>query len=342
MSSPQAPSTMRAMQISSSAGGIEKNLHINASAPIPKRKPDQHLVEVIATALNPVDYKPVEAPLVTRYLLSKPHTPVIDYVGKIVQPADGSSLQPGQIVFGGASVHVLGGALAEYTTSKKTSVAPLPEGLDPVWGATVCVAGLTAYQSISPCVKEGDSVFLNGGSGGTGVFGIQIAKAKGCHVTTTCSTPNVELCKSLGADEVIDYKKSNVLQALIASGRKYDHVVDNVSGQPELYFKMHEYTRPGAVWVQVGAKVTLTGLKQITSMMLLPGFLGGGKRKFQFFATDQKTEDLAQIGAWMKSGQVKPIIDSKFKFEDAPRAFERLKTDRARGKIVVEVATESS
>lgn len=235
----------------------------------------------------------------------------------------------------------LGGALAEYTVSNKDTVAALPEGLDPIWGATVCVAGLTAYQTIVPFVKEGDSVFLNGGSGGTGVFGIQIAKAKGCYVTATCSTPNVELCKSLGADEVIDYKKSNVLETLIASGRKYDHVVDNVSGQPELYFKMHEYTKPGAVWMQVGAKVSIAGTKEMLTMKLLPGFLGGGKRPHQSFFAKRTTKDLAAIGDLMKSGQVKPIIDSKFKLEEAPKAFEKLKTDRARGKIVVEVATSS-
>jgi alkaline phosphatase D len=79
-----------------------------------------------------------------------------------------------------------------------------------------------------PHVKSGDKVFINGGSGGTGCFGIQIANAVGCHVTTSCSTANVEFCKSLGAEEVVDYRKGSVIEALKASGVKFGHVVDNI------------------------------------------------------------------------------------------------------------------
>ena len=160
--------------------------------------------------------------MVTRFLIPRPATPGIDVVGKVVRPADGSDIRPGQIVFGASGTGVLaGGALAGYAAAKKDAVAVLPEGVDPIWGATAGVAGLTAHQSIVPYVKDGSNVFINGGSGGTGIFGIQVAKAKGCYVTTSCSTPNVDLCKSLGADEVIDYKKQSVLDALKASGRKY-------------------------------------------------------------------------------------------------------------------------
>jgi NADPH:quinone reductase-like Zn-dependent oxidoreductase len=74
-----------------------------------------------------------------------------------------------------------------------------------------------------PHVKQGDRIFINGGSGGCGVFGIQFAKAAGCYVVTSCSTPNTELCRSLGADEVVDYKKTSVLEALDASQVKFDH-----------------------------------------------------------------------------------------------------------------------
>lgn len=92
----------------------------------------------------------------------------------------------------------------------------MPDGLDPLNAATIPVAGLTAYQSIVPYVKKGDKIFVNGGSGGTGIFSLQIAKAVGCYIVTTCSTPNVELCKKLGADEVIDYRKQGVYDALEA------------------------------------------------------------------------------------------------------------------------------
>ncbi|EME47718.1 hypothetical protein DOTSEDRAFT_167008 [Dothistroma septosporum NZE10] len=337
------PPTMKAWQYSSTKGGLEKNLNLNESAPLPKPNPDQHLIQVIAAALNPVDYKPQEIPFIARFLLPKPATPGIDVVGKVMQPANGSAVRPGQIIFGASGTGILaGGALAGYAVAKKDAVAVLPEGIDPVLGATVCIAGLTAHQSIASHVKDGSNVFINGGSGGTGIFGIQIAKAKGCYVTTSCSTPNVDLCKSLGADEVIDYKKQSVLGALKASGRKYDHVVDNVGHNSELYWKCHEYTTSRAVFVQVGASVSASFALESAAMRLLPGVLGGGQRKYQTFFADMKGEDLADIGRMIKNGQVKPVIDTKFPFEDAPKAFERLKTGRAKGKIVVEVGTDSA
>lgn len=212
---------MRAWQFNSTAGGLENNLKLNASAPLPKPKPDQHLVQVLAASVNPVDYKLVEIPLFTRLFLSKPATPAMDFAGRIIAPASGSSLQPGQLVFGRTGTSMIGGAFAEYAIAKSDNIAVLPEGVSPVHGASVAVVGLTAFQSISPYVKDGSSVFINGGSGGTGCYGIQIAKARGCYVTTTCSTANVELCKSLGADEVIDYKSQNILETLVKSGRRY-------------------------------------------------------------------------------------------------------------------------
>ncbi|KAK4504905.1 hypothetical protein PRZ48_002868 [Zasmidium cellare] len=337
MAEGNVPSQMKAWQFTSTQGGIEKNLKLNTSAPLPKRKSNQHLIQVIAAALNPVDYKPAEIPLVTRFFLPKPVTPGLDIVGKIVQPADGSSLKPGDIVFGAAGVWLPVGALAQYAVASKAGVAALPPGVDPIWGATVNVAGLTAYQSIVPHVKEGSSVFINGGSGGTGIFGIQIAKAKGCYVTTTCSTPNVDLCKSLGADEVIGYKKSDVLTALKESGRKYDHVVDNVGHDLKLYWKAHEFTTPTAMYVLIGATISFGFFGELLSAKLRPSFLGGGKRKLSQFFAGPSVEQLTHIGQWFESGQVKPIFDHIFKFEEAPQAFERLKTGRAKGKIVVEV-----
>jgi NADPH:quinone reductase-like Zn-dependent oxidoreductase len=342
MARPFPPSTVKSWQYSSTKGGLDKNLNINPSAPLPKPKPNQNLVQVIATALNPVDYKPAEVPLVGRLIVPKPTTPGIDFAGCIVTPATGSSLKRGQLFFGASgTTPFAGGALSEFTLTEKENAVALPNGVDPIDAATIGVAGLTAYQSIVPKVKKGDKVFINGGSGGTGVFGIQIAKAVGCHVTTTCSTANVELCKSLGADEVVDYEQSNVVEALKASGHKFDHVVDNVGADPKLYWHCHEYTKPGAVYVMVGGTPSLGSAFDTFKMMLWPGSLGGGRRKFTGFFPKPKYEDLEQIGTWMKEGKVKAVIDQKFSFEQAPKAFEKLKTGRAKGKIVVDVASET-
>ncbi|KAF2213063.1 hypothetical protein CERZMDRAFT_96734 [Cercospora zeae-maydis SCOH1-5] len=337
------PKTCRAWQFSSAKGGLENNLKLNSDVPLPPRKPNQHLIQVLAAALNPVDHKTVEIPGFITLAVKTPATPGVDLAGRIVEPADGSTLKPGQLVFGGAGAGgIVGGALSEYAIAVDSRVAALPQAVSPVAGASATICGITSYQSIMPYAKTGSSIFINGGSGGTGVFAIQIAKAAGAHVTATCSTANVDLCKSLGADQVIDYKQSDVLQSLIASGRKYDHVVDNVGTSPELYYKAHEYTNPGAVYVTVGAQVSLKGFWHMIAMRLWPGFVGGGKRKIVTLLADINKQDLAAIGKMMQDGQVKPVIDSTFKFEDAPKAFEKLKTGRAKGKIVVDVSGETA
>ncbi|KIW30984.1 uncharacterized protein PV07_02669 [Cladophialophora immunda] len=337
------PAVMRAWQYSSTKGSLEKNLRLNTSAPVPQPSPNLHLVQVLATALNPVDYKPAEIRLLSHFAIPKPATPGIDFAGYLVTPATGSVLKPGQLVFGASGTSYLaGGALAEYAVTKEDQIVAIPDGLDPISASTICVAGLTAHQSIVPYVKAGDKIFINGGSGGTGVFGIQIAKAVGCNVTTTCSSVNIELCKSLGADSVIDYKKQNVLEALKASGHQFDHVVDNIGANFELYWKCHEYTRPGALFMVVGAPISRAFVVDAILRKLWPAFLGGGKRQAVSFFPKAKPADIESIARWMKEGKVRPVIDEQFTFEHAPQAIEKLKTGRARGKIVVEVSSSGS
>lgn len=336
------PSTMRIWQYSSTKGGLEKNLRLNTSAPLPKPKSNQHLVQILATALNPVDYKPAEIPFLGRLLVPKLATPGIDFVGCLVTPASGSPLKPGQLVFGGCGTSALaGGALAEFALVEDENAVALPDGLDLIDAGTLAVAGLTAYQSIVPRVKKGDRIFINGGSGGTGTFGIQFAKAVGCHVTTTCSTPNVELCKSLGADEVVDYKKSNVIEALKASGHRFDHAVDNVAKDKDLYWRSQEYMQPNGAYILVGGEPSFAAVGDLLKRKLLPVFLGGIKGKFEGFWPTAKPEDLEQIAEWIKEEKVRTVIDQKYGFEEAPKAFEKLRTGRARGKIVVDVALET-
>ncbi|KAL9599944.1 MAG: hypothetical protein Q9219_003506 [cf. Caloplaca sp. 3 TL-2023] len=338
------PSTMRAWQYSSTTGGLEKNLSLNPSAPLPDPKPNQHLVQVIAAALNPVDYKVVEIPGVVRFGLTKPASPGLDFAGTIVRPATDSSLKVGQLVFGvSGSLPIAGGALREFSIAGTKSTAAIPDGVDPVDAATIGIAGLTAYQSIVPHVKSEHKIFINGGSGGTGVFGIQFAKAVGCHVTTSCSTANVELCKSLGADEVVDYKKEKVVEALLQKAKEqpFDHIVDNVGSDEQLALQCHKILQPGSKMVVVGGDPSLKTITQTLKRTIVPGFLGGAKGNVAGFWPEQKAEDFQQIADWMKEGKVKAVIDTRFPFEEAPQAFEKLKTGRARGKIVVDVASET-
>ncbi|EXJ83686.1 hypothetical protein A1O1_07310 [Capronia coronata CBS 617.96] len=346
---PKIPTAMKAWQYTSTTkNGLENTMRLNSAAPVPTPTASQYLIKIVATALNPLDFKPAEIAVFNRLVIRKPATPGLDFAGYIVTAPSGPSgskshFTPGQFVFGvtGASLFA-GGALAEYAIAKDPHIVAVPEHLDPIDAATIGVAGLTAYQTIVPHVKSGDRVFINGGSGGTGVFGIQIAKALGCHVTTTCSSRNVELCTSLGADEVIDYTKGNVVEGLIVSAKAqkpFTHVIDNIGRDPNLYWQCHKYTDPEAMYIFVGADLSPAGMVNQVKRKLWPSFLGGGKRKGMGFFAQTKKDDLEQIAAWMTEGKIRAVIDQKFAFEEAPRAIEKLKTGRARGKIVVEVST---
>ena len=119
------------------------------------------------------------------------------------------------------------------------------------------------------------------------------------------------------------------------------HVVENVGADIKLYWRCHEYTTPGAVYVMVGGTPSFGFVVDKLKVRLSPGFLGGGKRKFTGFFLEPKYEDLEQIGKWMKEGKVKPIIDQKFSFEQAPKSFEKLKARGAKEKIVVDFASET-
>ncbi|KAF9697720.1 hypothetical protein EKO04_004418 [Ascochyta lentis] len=334
-------STMKAWQYDSVAGGVEKHLRINNTATQPTLGDSEILVEVHAMALNPVDYKAVEAgiPMV---LLGSQRIPGADFCGKVARIGRTvDSFQIGEWVFGAKVGAISNGSLAQYICVSQDSLTSLPTGVDVDDAATVPIVGLTEMQAIKPNVKAGDKVFINGGSGGTGVYGIQIAKALGCHVTTTCSTGNVKLCESLGADEVIDYKTTNLVDALTAKGPVFQLAVDNVGMPADLYKRSASYLVPAGKFVQVGATPSLGGFVQITSNFLVPGFLGGGQRSYQLLMTKASTSDLKQLGVWMKEGKVRAVLDEVFEWEDAPRAFEKLKTGRAKGKLVVHVKQDS-
>ncbi|KZM27420.1 oxidoreductase [Ascochyta rabiei] len=333
--------TMKAWQYDGVAGGLEKNLRINDTATQPTIGDDEILVEVHAMALNPVDYKAVEAGI-PMMLLGSQRIPGADFCGKVAKTGiKVDSFQIGEWVFGAKVGAISNGSLAQYISVSQDSLTSLPSGVQTDDAAAVPIVGLTEMQAIKPHVKAGDKVFINGGSGGTGVYGIQIAKALGCHVTTTCSTGNVKLCESLGADEVLDYKTTDIVGALAAKGPVFQLAVDNVGTPADLYKRSASYLLPNGKFVQVGATPNLGTFAQITSNFLVPGFLGGGQRSYQLLMTKASTDDLRQLGVWMKDGKVRAVLDEVFEWEDVPRAFEKLKTGRTKGKLVVHVKQDS-
>ncbi|EME45023.1 hypothetical protein DOTSEDRAFT_52416 [Dothistroma septosporum NZE10] len=335
------PSTMRASQWTTNANGIERDMKLNKEAPLPKTAtslPAGHtLVKVVYSAVNPFDYKVAETPVIGQYVLAKPSIPGLDFAGTVVDTKR-SDLKVGDCVFGRTDPPVFG-CLADYVVAKEQGVFAVPEGVSLRDASTAGIAALAAFQSITPFVRPGDEVFINGGSGGAGHFGIQFAKAAGCRVTTTCSSPNVTFCRNLGADEVIDYTEVDLIHHLKQCGKQYHLIVDNVFSNRNLYWQCRHYLKPEGTFATPG-DTKPAALKDIGLALVLPSWLGGGQRSFAFIRNQPNQKDFEQIAKWMQQGKVKPFIQEEFSLDDAHKAYEKLKSGRTRGKIVVQVAGE--
>lgn len=333
------PGTMKAAAWDNNVGGIHKHIKVTNSWPLPKNAKNlpsgTTLVKVSHATLNPVDYKVPELPVVGRLVFGK-GVPGLDFAGTVVESTS-SALKQGQAVFGSLAPPNFS-TLGEYIIATKEGVVPVPDGVQPKDAATLGIAGLTAYQTVAPFIKSGSKVFINGGSGGVGTFQIQIAKILGAHVTVTCSGPNVELVKSLGADEVIDYRTENVVQALTRKGQQFDLIADNVFNGAEIYWSSHKYLKPEGRYVTIAGNAEFSVIKNMLSIMLWPKALGGGQRKFQFVTCAADAAQYAELAKWLAEGKLKTVIEKEYELEQAGEAFERLKSGRVRGKLVVKVA----
>lgn len=327
---------MKAWLYNTTTSGLEKNLYFDASARVPPApRNDEVLVQVISSALNPADFKVPEMGAHARHLvIGMPASPGMDFCGRVVTAGPDADFEPGQLVYGCHSMPMKFGALAEYLSISGSLIAAVPEGVSVDDAAGLGIAGQSAYQALLGYVKKGDKVFVNGGSGGCGLFAIQIAKNIGCFVAVTCSTRNVELCRGLGADEVIDYTAVDVVGTLREKGVVYDHVLDHIGLPSELYFQCHHFLRSGGVFVQVGASAMTT----FVGRTAWPSFLGGGRRKYVIFFFKNTQEHIVKLGELVQKGALKVQFDSKYEFEDVVKAFDKLRSGRARGKVLVHVA----
>ena len=333
---------MRAARYSSTVGGLDKNLKLDAASPLPKGAnalpQGSTLVKVVSSSPNPVDYKLPETSLYRALKMSMPSIPAGDFAGTVVETTL-AHLRPGDRVFGRSDPPTFG-AFAEFlVVSNPAGVVPLPDNVSMSDGSTMGVAAITAYQCLAPYVKPGSKVLINGGSGGTGTYGIQIAKILGCNVTTTCSGPNVQLCKDLGADEVIDYRTTDVIEHLKRAGTQFDHVIDN-AGTPALYFNSHHFLKKDGLVVLIAGSPSLSMVWDMVKIFYMPAWLGGGKRAVKFLGRRSNAEEYAKIAGWMSEGRVKAVVEKEYPLEEAADAFARLKTGRVRGKLVVKIAEE--
>jgi NADPH:quinone reductase-like Zn-dependent oxidoreductase len=300
---------------------------------------NQLLVRVRAASVNPLDWHYMEGtPYFIRLLdsgLLKPKEPRlgVDYAGTVEAVGKNvTQFKPGDEVFGGRT-----GALAEYVcVLEERAVVLKPASVTFEQAASVPIAGITALQALRDKgkVQPGQTVLINGASGGVGTFAVQIAKSFGADVTGVCSTRNVDLVRSIGADRVIDYTKEDFTK----SGQRYDVILDNVGNHSLL--ECRRALNPKGKYVLIGGggrndQGLLGPLVNPIKALVLSPFVS---QEMGMVLAELNKKDLAILGDLMQAGKVKPVIDRTYTLSQLPDAMRYLEEGHARGKVVITVA----
>ena len=296
---------------------------------------DQVLIKVRAASINPLDWHFIEGtPYIMRIGvgLRKPKDPrlgvdmsgQVEAVGKNV-----TQFKPGDEVFGGRN-----GAFAEYVCARADRAIVLkPANLTFEQAACVPIAAITALQGLRDKgkIQPGQKVLINGASGGVGTFAVQIAKTFGADVTGVCSTRNLDLVRSLGADHVIDYTKEDFTKG----EQRYDLILDNVGNQPLSGFR--RALQPKGICVMIGGGGPNDGgligpMARPVKALLMSPFVS---QKMGMFMADLNKQDLTILGDLMQSGKVTPVIDRTYPLSQIAEAIRYLEQGHARGKVVI-------
>ena len=301
----------------------------------PTAADNEVLVKVRAASVNPLDWHYMRG---TPYLvradagLGKPTDPRlgVDFAGTV--EAVGKNVKrfkPGDEVFGGRD-----GAFAEYVTVREERAVVLkPASVTFEQAASVPIAAITALQALRDKgqIHPGQKILINGASGGVGTFAVQIAKSLGAEVTGVCSTRNVTLVQSLGADHVIDYTRED-----FTKGReRYDLIVDTVGNHPLLEYR--RVLTPKGMFILIGAPNEgrwLGGVSVMLKAMMLSPFVS---QQFVPFLAELNQKDLTVLGDLMQAGKLTPVIDRRYKLSEVPAAIRYLEQGHARGKVVISV-----
>lgn len=282
---------------------------------------DEVLVKIHASSINPADWHyvtglPYFMRLMTGLRTPKDPIPGLDLAGTIeAVGAAVTRFKPGDQVYG-----EVGSSYAEYVAVPETKVEPMPTNLTFAEAAAVPVAGLTAIQGlrkhanlteetgpVGSSVEPGTPmrVLINGASGGVGHFAVQIAKAYGADVTGVCSTRNLDLVKSLGADRVIDY----TVEDYTTTGDRYDIVFDFAANRP--LSAVRKILANGAVYLPCSDRVGGKGIGPVAWMvkLMVGGLLGRSKFSVKTFLAEQTPEDMAMLTELLESGAIRPVLD---------------------------------
>ena len=298
----------------------------------PSPKDHQVLVKVHVASVNALDWRPFTMPSIPIRLmsggLSKPKDPSVgvDVAGQV--EAVGSKVtafQPGDFVFG-----VAPGAFAEYVCNSESKFALKPANVSFEEAAAVPVAAFTALQGLRDKgqIQPGQKVLIDGASGGVGTFAVQIAKAFGAEVTAVCSTRNLDMVRSIGADHVIDYTREDFTK----NEQRYDLILAVNGYHPILGYR--RALGPHGICAVAGG-----AMSQIIQALLLGPLLsriGSKKIGFMGIATTSK-EDLLVLKELLESGKVVPVIDKSYPLSETAAAIRYLIEEHGRGKVVIAV-----
>lgn len=310
--------TMRAVEYNEY--GDASVLHV-ADHPIPQLLPDQLFIEVLASSVNPIDYRFRRGDMKGLIPFGFPRIPGYDVAGIVVATNTDCSFAKGDRVMAFLD-HARGGALADYAVCSVASAAKIPDSMSMEVAAAIPLAGTTALQSLRDHgkIKSGQSVLINGASGGVGMFAVQIAKSYGCHVDAIASGPNREFCLSLGADHFYDYEKEDFTK----SDERWDIVFD-VSGKAH-YMGSRAVLKEGGHFIST--EPSIKGL--LMTILTWPLSKSG-----QIMLAVPSGDDLRELIRLYEAGKLKVTIDSTFPFEQAAQAHRRVETGVDHGKVVL-------
>lgn len=297
--------------------------------PVPKD--DQVLIKIRAASVNPLDWRVMQGnPSVIRIIakLTRDSGRLgVDVAGEVEAAGKNvTRFKPGDKVFGACE-----GAFAEYTCTPESKLARKPESVTLEQAAAINVAGLTALQGLRDKgkIQAGHKVLINGAAGGVGTFAVQIAKSFGAEVTGVCSTRNVELVKSIGADAVIDYTKEDFTKL----PQRYDVILECVGNKS--LSELRQVLTPEGRCVLVGwAASMIDMLGSALNALVLSAF---ASKKVVMFIAKASADDLVLLGEMIVAGKLKPVIDRSYSLSDVRDAVRHVEEGHARGKVIITV-----
>jgi NADPH:quinone reductase-like Zn-dependent oxidoreductase len=308
-------------------------LHLEEVAK-PAPKDNEVLVKIYAAAITPGDLIVMKGALVTRVLSGlfepKYQIPGKEMAGRVeAVGANVTQFKPGDEVFG--NLYVCGlGAFAEYVCVSEDAIVLKPANISFEEAAAVAESAVVALQGLRDHgkIKSGQKVLINGASGGVGSFAVQIAKSYGAIVTAVCSTQNLTIARSIGADYVIDYTKEDFTQ----NGQHYDLILA-ANG----YHSISDYKRalsPNGIFVMTGG----SGPQLVEVMLQGPWISMTGSRKMGNMMLKPNKGDLVFMKGLLEAGKEKTVMDRCYPLSDVPAAFRYLAEGHAQGKVVITVA----